>query len=165
MQVDRLVVAGLARQLDHALRLAEAVGADEMRALGLARDGGEQAVDLGLRRLVAEHGQRERRLGDEDVAWHHLEGRARRVGCALVVAGDDGALPVPVEHDLRRAEDVACRSETDADAADRALLAERLRLEGAGALGAHARLHDLDGFVRRQHGARDRGARGRYGRA
>ena len=55
-------------------RLAETVGADEMRALGLARDGGEQAPDLGFGRLVAEHGQRERRLGDEHIARHDFEG-------------------------------------------------------------------------------------------
>ena len=123
-----------------------------MRALGLARDGGEQAVDLGFRRLVAEHRQRERRLGDEHVAGHELEGRAGRIGGALVVAGDDGALAVPVEHDLRRAEDMPGGSEPHADAVDRALRAERLRLEGAGALRPHAHLHDLDGFGRRQHG-------------
>ena len=78
-----------------------------MRALRLAGHGAEQAADLCLCRFVTEHRQRERRLGDEDVARNDLERRAGRIGCALVVAGDDGALAVPIEHDLRRAEDVA----------------------------------------------------------
>ena len=38
VQIDRLVVAGLPDQRDHALRLAERIGADEMRALGKQRD-------------------------------------------------------------------------------------------------------------------------------
>ena len=134
-------------------RLAEAVDADEMRALGLAGDGARAGGRPRLGRLVAEHGQRERRLGDEHVARHDFEGRAGRIGCALVVAGDDGALAVPVEHDLRRAEDVPGRRQANRHAVDVARCAQRLRLEGARALRPHAHLHDLDGLGRRQHGA------------
>ena len=34
MQIDRAVVTGLANERDDALRLAERIGADQMRALG-----------------------------------------------------------------------------------------------------------------------------------
>ena len=68
VQVDWLVVPGRADQRDHALRLAERIGADEMRALGKQRDRAQQLGDLGARIAVAEHRQAERRLGDEGVA-------------------------------------------------------------------------------------------------
>ncbi len=67
-----------------------------MRALGIGADRVEQARGFALGRLVMEHGQRERRLGDEHVARDDLERCARRIGGALVVSGDDGALAVPV---------------------------------------------------------------------
>ena len=49
VQIDRLVVAGLADQRDHALRLAERIGADQMRALGKHRDGMQELGDLARR--------------------------------------------------------------------------------------------------------------------
>ena len=48
VQIDRLVVAGLAEQRDDALRLAERIGADEMRALGKQRDRVQQLGDLAV---------------------------------------------------------------------------------------------------------------------
>jgi hypothetical protein len=152
MQVNRFVIACVAGELDDALRLAEAIGADEVGPLRLARNRSEQTSDLGLGRFVAKDGKREGRLGDEHVARHDLERRAGRVGGALVVAGDNGALAVPVEHHLRGAEDVPSGRETHVDAVDRLRRAVRQGLEGAGALRPHAHLHDLDGFVGRQHG-------------
>ena len=86
----RAVVAGVAQHADDALRLAQRIGADQVRPLGKLRDRGQQLADLALRRRMAEHRQRERRLGDEHVAGDRLEGRAGRVGLPLVVArGDD----------------------------------------------------------------------------
>ena len=46
MQIDRPLVSGRADQRDHALRLAERIGADEMRALGKQRDRMQELVDL-----------------------------------------------------------------------------------------------------------------------
>ncbi len=72
--------------------------------------------------LVAEDRQRKRGFGDEHVARHDLERHTGGIGAALVVARDDGALPVPFENDLRRTEHVASRNEADADAADGCLV-------------------------------------------
>ena len=59
---------------------------------------------------------------------HRLERRAGRVGAALVVAGDDDPLALVLEHDLRRAEDVAGGDEADVDLAepDRLAIGDRL---------------------------------------
>ena len=78
VQPDRLVVAGGAQQRDQPLRLAEAVGADEMGALREGGERGEQAADLARVGLVAEHRQPEGRLRHEQVAGHQLEGRRGR---------------------------------------------------------------------------------------
>ena len=118
MQIDRRVVAGLAQQRDHALRLAERIGADEMRALGKQRDRMQQFGDLAVGIAVAEHRQRERRLGDEHVARHEFERRAGRIGDVLVIAGSDDAQAVRLDRDLRRAEHVAGRMERDRRAAE-----------------------------------------------
>ena len=80
VQIDRRVVAGLAQQRDHALRLAERIGADQMRALRKQRHRRQQLLHLVRRIAMAEHRQAERRLGDEDVAGHHFERRAGRIG-------------------------------------------------------------------------------------
>ena len=66
---------------------------------------------------MAEDRQAEGRLGDEDVAAHRLEGRAGRVGAALVVARGDDAQALGLEGDLRRAEHVPGRMEGRGDAA------------------------------------------------
>ncbi len=107
VQIDRCVVTGLAQQRDHALRLAERIGADQMRALGKQRDRAQELCDLAVGIAVAEHRQRERRLGDEHVARHQLERRAGRIGDVLVIAGGDDAQAVGLDRDLRRAEHVA----------------------------------------------------------
>ena len=95
MQVDRRVEAGLAENDDHPLAFAEPIGAEEMGAVGIGGDRGDEALRLAGGVLVAEDRQAEGRLGDEEIAAPELEGRAGRVGGALVVAGDDraGALP------------------------------------------------------------------------
>ena len=68
VQVDRRVVAGEAKQRDHALRLAQRIGADQMGALRKQRHRGQQFLHLVRRIAVAEHRQPEGGLGDEDVA-------------------------------------------------------------------------------------------------
>ncbi len=123
VQIDRRVVAGLAQQRDHALRLAERIGADQMRALRKQRDRRQQLLHLVRRIAMAEHRQAERRLGDEDVAGHHLERRAGRIGRVLVVAGGDDAGILAGHRDLRRAQHMAGGMEFDLDVAEPDFLA------------------------------------------
>src|SRR5918993_4891976 len=78
----------------------------------------EQPVDLAAGVRMAENGQAEGRLGDEDVAGHRLERSAGRVLSALVVAGNDHPFARMFEDDLRRSEDVAGRPEADVHLAD-----------------------------------------------
>jgi hypothetical protein len=73
------------------LRLAERVGADEVRALRKQSDRIQQLGDLELGLAVAKHRQSKRRFGDEHVAAFQFERRAGRVGNILVVAGCDDA--------------------------------------------------------------------------
>ena len=153
VQPDRPVVAGGAQQRDQPLGLAEAVGADEMRALGKRRERGEQPADLARVGLVAEHRQPEGGLGDEEVAAHELEGRRGRIGAALVVAGDHGAAAPMLDHHLGAAEDVAGRHQPHRHAAHADRLAVAQLLEAAGRLRPEPRPHDGDGLRRRQHRA------------
>jgi hypothetical protein len=46
MQIDRLTIAGLAKERDHALSLAERIDADEMRAVGKQSNRIQQFCDL-----------------------------------------------------------------------------------------------------------------------
>ena len=75
VQIDRVVVAGIADDADHALAFAEIVGADQMRAVGLGRHRCQELLDFVVRFLVAEDRKRERRLRHEHVARHELERR------------------------------------------------------------------------------------------
>ena len=89
----------------------------------------EQPVDLAAVVGMAKDRQPERRLGDEDVAALRLERRAGRIGPALVVAGDDDARALMLEHHLGAAEHMAGGDERDADpaAADRLAIGQRLQ--------------------------------------
>ena len=61
---------------------------------------------------------------------HRLERRARRIGGALVVAGDDpDATGAALDANLRRPEDVTGRMKADADVAERDRLAVREGLD------------------------------------
>ena len=153
VQIDRRVVAGLAQQRDHALRLAERIGADQMRALGKQRDGTQKFCDLAVGIAVAEHRQREGRLGDEDVAGHQLERRAGRIGDVLVIAGGDNAQSIGLDRDLRRAEHVAGGMERHLGAAEVDAFAIARCLRRPGEILAVAQPHQIERFLRRQHGA------------
>ncbi|AHB50199.1 hypothetical protein W911_10720 [Hyphomicrobium nitrativorans NL23] len=152
MKIDRGIVPGIAREAHDALRLSEPVCANEMRALGIARERGEEAADLALRGLVSEHRQRKRRFRHEHVAGNAFERGARGIGRAFVIAGDDGPLSLPFEHNLRGAEHVPGGDQTNSDAAEVARLAVCRRFEAPRAVHAEPELHYLDGFGRRQHG-------------
>ena len=138
VDIDRLRIAGLADQRDHPLRLAERIGADEMRPLRKLRDGSKELCDLGAVVGVTEHRQREGRLGDEHVAGDRLEGAAGRVEAALVVARCDDAHAALLHGDLRRAEDMAGRMKGDRHVTHRHGLADRRRLRGTGEALAHS---------------------------
>src|SRR5678815_1855666 len=59
----------------------------------------------------------ERRLGDEDVAWNRLKGRAGRIFAPLVIARYDDPLAGMLENDLRRSQHVAGGHEAHIDLA------------------------------------------------
>src|SRR3546814_18168836 len=63
---------------DLPLRLAERIGADEHRTVGLGAHRADQLGDLIQCRRVAKHRQAEGRLGDEDIARPDFEARAAR---------------------------------------------------------------------------------------
>ena len=125
MDVDRFRITQIAQQPDDALRLAERIGADEMRPLGKLRDGLQQPAHFLAVRRVPENRQAERGFGDEDVALHRLERYAGRVGLALVVARGDDADAVVLNADLRGTEHMAGRVEGHLDAVEVDRLAER----------------------------------------
>ena len=150
MDVDRRVVAAQPQLGDQSLRLAERIGADQHAARRIGVQRLEQPVDLGAGIGMAEHRQAERRLGDEHVARHRLERRAGRVGAALIVARHDNALAPVLQHDLRRAQDMAGGHEPRGDVAQPHGLAIADRLA---VLVAIARRHDRQRVGRRQDGA------------
>ncbi len=118
MQIDRPLIARGPQQRDDPLRLAERIGADEMRAIWKQPLRGEKLADLVARPRMAEHGKPEGRLGDEDVAGERLEGGAGRIRLALVIAGGDDDLALVRHSDLGRAENMAGRMEADVDGAE-----------------------------------------------
>ena len=124
-----------------------------MRALRKQRHRGQQLLDLIGRVAMAKHRQAEGGLGDEDVARHHLERRAGRIGRILVVAGRDDAGVLAGDRDLRRAQHMAGGMEFDRDVAEPDLFAIADRLRRAGEILAIAQPHDVERFLRRQHRA------------
>ncbi len=113
MKEDRRVMAGFADQPDHPLRLAKRIGADDMAALRLCLDRGQEPGDFRPRVGVLEHRQAEGCLGDEQITGHKLEGLRGAVGMRLVVAGDDGDAALIGEPDLRTAKNMAGRKQGD----------------------------------------------------
>jgi len=117
VNVDRAVMAAAPQLHDQPLRLAERIGADQNAALRIFVEPNQQPVDLAPGVRVAEDGEAEGRLGDEDVARNRLERSAGRVGAPFVVARDDDPLAAMFEHDLGGTEDVAGGHEADVDLA------------------------------------------------
>ena len=163
MEIDRGIEAGLPQGDDHALALAEPVDAEKMRAVGIGGDRGDEPAGLAGGALVAEHRKAEGRLGDEEIAAPQREGRSRRVGRPLVVAGDDGAGSPETELDLGGAENVTGGMEAEGDAADQALLAIGEGLEGSAGCLAKADAHDAERLRRRQDGGHCSAGHGRHG--
>ena len=146
MDPDRPVMPRRPDQRDQALRLAERVGSDDVRALGKQGDRIEQLGDFARRVRVAEHRQAKRGLGDEHVAGNRLEGSASEVGRALVVAGDNDAPPAGLDHDLRRAQHMTGRNEGEVDAVVPDRFTQRSGLAQAGEVLAIAHGHDAEGL-------------------
>src|SRR5262249_35305154 len=151
MQVDRLGVPRRAQQGGQALALAEPVHADDVRPFRKLPQRFEQLGHFTLGIAVAEHRQREGRLGDEEVAWHELEGRIGRVGASLVVARDHRAASPPLDHDLRAAKHMAGRHEPHRHIADPKRFAERKRLRAEPRSRAKPRLHQSERLARADH--------------
>ena len=108
----------LAQKRDDALRLAEAIDAEQMIAIRVLRDGNDEAGDFLVGWFMAEHGQREGGFGDEHIARHGFEGRAGGVETALIITRSDDALALPFEQDLRGTKDVACGDKAHGNAVD-----------------------------------------------
>ncbi len=102
---------------------------------------------------MAKYRQAKRRLGDEDVAGHHFERRAGRIGRVLVVAGGDDAGILAGDGDLGRTEHMAGGMEFDFDVAEPDFLAIADRLRRAGKIVAIAQPHHVERLLGGQHRA------------
>src|SRR5262245_22758414 len=118
MDVDRFAIAGGADQRDDALRLAERVSADEMRAVRELAHRIAELSDLAAIVGMSKDRQREGRLGDEDIAGDRFEPRTSRVGTPLVVAGGDDPRPILLHRDLRRTEHMTGRMKRNRNTID-----------------------------------------------
>ena len=99
----------------HALRLAQAVGADH-RAHAVDRVPAPPRVDLvedQLRLFPTVDGQSEGAFGDERVAAHGFEGIADAVRMALVVAGGHPHFAFVFHAHLGAARDMPCRMQAE----------------------------------------------------
>src|SRR5262249_19691939 len=143
MEIDRLVVSGVAEQRDQALRLAERVGADEVGPLREQRDGMQELADLGIRVAVAKYRQTKSGLGGEHVAGNELQRNAGRIGDVLVVAGSNDPAAARFDRDLRGAEHVPGRMEGHSRAVERDGFAITDRLRRAGEAFAVAQPHEI----------------------
>ena len=117
--------------VQHPLRLAEGVGIDDGCAAGVAIDAPPLAhfIDDFTRIAPAVDRQAEGRFGDENIAAHRLERRARRIRLRLVVAGNDPHFAAIFKPHLRRPEYVPGRMQRNLDAIDRRGLTIRERLD------------------------------------
>ncbi len=146
VDVDWVMMPARSDFADQALGFAQRIGADEDAAVGVGVKCGQKAIDFAAGIGMAEDGEAEGRFGDEDVAGDWLERLAGGVGTALIVTGDDDALPCMFEQDLRGAEDVAGGDVGYIDAAHADLLA----IADGGAAGRSvAQGHDGEGFLGR----------------
>ena len=102
---------------------------------------------------MAKHRQTEGRFGDEDIARHHFERRAGRIGRVLVIAGRNDAGAFAGDCDLRRTQHMARRMKRNGDVAELDGFAVCNRLRAVGEIVAVAQPHHIEGFLRRQHRA------------
>src|SRR6185437_13522683 len=121
------------QQRQEALRLAKGVAEEHGRALfrAIRLPPLEDFGDDDSRIVPRIDRQPERRFGDEGVAGYRLERQTCRIGCTLVVAGDNPHFPIAFDPDLRGSEDVTSGMKRDADVADRDRLTPRLGLDDA----------------------------------
>ena len=99
---------------------------------------------------MAEHWEREGRLGHEEIARDDLEGRIGRVGASLVVARYDDARALPLDQHLRAAEHMSGGEQRYGHVADADLLAIGGGLTAFGRR-AKPRRHERERLARRQH--------------
>ena len=146
-------MARSAQQCDDALRLAERIGADQVRALRKQPNRIQQLPHFMRGVRMPEHRQAERGFGDEDIARHHLEWCAGWVRRVLVVAGGDDTQAVAGHRDLRRPQHMTGRVKADADVVELKSFAVADSLRAAGEIVAIAQPHHVERFLRRQHRA------------
>ena len=151
MNIDGPVIPGIAQHANDALRFAERIGADEVRAFGKLFDGFQELGNLVAAVGMAEYRQREGRFGDEDIAGNGLETETGRIGAALVVAGGDNAHAILLDSDLRRTQHMAGRMKADDDAIDFDGIAKSGSLRFAGEIRAIAQAHNVERLLRRHH--------------
>src|SRR5262249_27453982 len=119
VQVDRRIVSGKAQEGDHALRLAERVDTDEVRAVGKEGEGAQHFADLERTLAVAKYRQREGRFGDQEIARQALKGCAGWIRHGFVVTGYQQSQTPCVKQDLGGSQNVACRPKAHPDPLDR----------------------------------------------
>ncbi len=151
VDVDRRIMPERTQFGDHPLRLAQRIGPDQHATLRLRRQRREQFRHFIARFGMTEDGQAERRFGDENIARHGLEARARRVRAPLVIARHHNALTRIFEQYLRRAEYMTGGHERRFHITDDDTLT--ISHGGPTRLFAIAHAHDRERLGRRPHGA------------
>ncbi len=142
-----MIVSGRAQHRHDALRLAERIGADQVRAFWEQFDRAQELADFAFGVMVAEHRQSESRLGYKYIARDQFELRACRIGDIFVIAGGNDTQAVAFDADLRRTEHMAGGMEADICAIELHDLAIANRLRAAGEIVAVAQAHDVEGFL------------------
>ena len=155
MNKERLVMARLPQQTNDALRLAEGINANEMRALGELRDGFQSGKSRPHRR---DGGRRAGRTSPRKRTRRRaLAGTASRSGRGgAIVAGDDDGQAFPAHDDLRGTEHMSRRHERHFHIIEGNGFAVARGLRSFGEVRAIARRHDGECFLRRQNGLMSR---------
>ncbi len=151
VDIDWGVVAGLTQECDHALCLAERVGADKMRAFRKNLLRGEQFVDLDMGLRVPEDREAECRFADKRVTGERNERFTSRIALAFIITRDDGPGAATCEQNLRGAQHMAGRMKTHVNAAEIEHLAIARGLRRAGEIVAIADRHDRKRLSGSQH--------------
>ena len=122
-----------------------------MRALGKLNARPEQLRQFLPSVPMLEDGQREGRLGDEEIARDDLVRRAGGVGAALVVARNRHSAPFPLDHHLCAAEHMARRHELQNHLADVQRLPIGCSLSAEAGRAAKSRFHESKRLPRGEH--------------